>query len=218
MPTRDEQIGLALLLGGLGITSIIIALQSGKGADAIGPLAELQSGEMLGPIRCATFETNERIGVRLGQLVTAARPQVEYSGGGRDAFTYFRIVQKQGGTWVTVYGSGLAGAHLAASSSPALNILVPDSQAQPPQCARNNLCAWPWPGPCEPPTLPCAAGSRYVTPIAGAPAQPGPATALLEIYQRRFPEDGDGFASPTERGRRPVQRQIWWDKIMFTAG
>ncbi|RJO60327.1 MAG: hypothetical protein C4542_09555 [Dehalococcoidia bacterium] len=202
----DNKMGTALVLGGVGLGLVVLGLArsggGGQAADEIGPLAPLGAGEQMGPIHCQTFDGVGAITVPIGDLVAAVMPTMAYAGPGRDSYAYFRLLQRRGEQWVTVYGSGLAGTHLQPANAPTENVLVPPEQPQPTGCQAQSLCAQIWPG-------------DYLNPIAGAPPTRGAATAVLEVYERRTPQDADGYASPTINGRVPVQRTIWFNKINF---
>ncbi len=143
-------------------------------------------------------------GIPKGHTLTLSSPSVSYTGPATDAYTYASIQQWQSGRWVTVYGSGVAGIRLPASSGQR-RLLVPETQEQPDWCgggtgARLCLVSFPGPGP---------------TPICGALPKPGLATLLVEIYERASPADGDGYSAPTCNARKPVLRAEFKDTIRF---
>ena len=198
-PQRTEIIAIAAAVGLGGVALILLGL---KGKAGIGGLAPLGPGEFMGSPASAFLEGTGVITVPVMGAIAATRPQVQYSGPGRDAYTYFRIVQNQGGRAVTVYGSGVAGVHVGPANTPTTFDLVSPSQPEPPGCPAQALCAYPWPG-----VLP--------TPICGGPPRPGPADAVLEVYERRTAADADGFSSPTCNGRVPVARKLYPNKVLF---
>lgn len=189
------------VLGVGGIALIVYAIAKGGGAPtpATGPLGP---GETMGKPTSPTLDQSTQIPVRRGDRIAAVRPTVTYSGPGRDTFTQFSIKQQRGGQWVTVYASGVAGVHVGPSPSVAPWNLVSPEEIQPPGCPPQSLCAFPFPG----------VGPN---PICGAPAQAGPASAYIEVFERRLPQDADGFSSPTCNGRIPVAVRVWANKILF---
>lgn len=220
--TKEEILGLAALLAASGGLVIWTALSGKQGApglppgthyDALGtqyPIVPLLPGETIQAIRTPSFDSGP-IRVTLGQPVVAARPQAVYQGPGRDAYTYCRVLQQgiAGSQWVTVYGSGIAGFHLPASATPTPLDLVNPAQPQPPGCGcpTQGLCAYPWTQTINP----CISS----TGICGAPAVLGRPTILaIEIYEKKYPADADGYSSPTcyvvnGQRRMPVFRQLW---------
>jgi len=133
-------------------------------------------------------------------------PVINYLGPGRDTFTYAQVKQHQGNVYATVYGSGIAGTHLPASSTLAQFQLVPPTQVEPAGYPPQSLGLQPWPG-------------DSVNPICGMPPALGPADLIVEVYENRYPVDGGGYASPTcNPTRQPVQRHILANAIMFVAG
>jgi len=135
--------------------------------------------------------------------IFAVRPQVTYKGPGRDTFTYMAIRQLQRGQLVTVYATGVAGVHVGPAPAPAVFDLVGASQPQPDAaCPQQSLCAMPWPG-------------VAVNPISGAPPVVGSASLYLEVYQRKFPEDADGFSSPSFNNRKWVAQKIYGNLVTF---
>lgn len=201
---------ISALLGLSGVALIIFAL---RGKDPLGGLNPWRPGEDPQDLRSPNLELAGQIAVSRGTPFAALRPTLKYGGPGRDVYTYFRIVQNQGGTWVTVYGSGVAGVHVGppnpgVTSALTEYYLVSPQEVQPPfpQCVAQSLCAFPWPG-------------ANVSNICGAPAQPGNATAVLEIYENQSqsgnPADADGFSSPTCNNRVAILRKSYPDKILF---
>lgn len=197
-----------LALGGVGL--MLLAF---RGRDPLGGLNPWRPGEDPQDLRSPNLDGAGQIAVRRGDPFAALRPTVKYGGPGRDVYTYFRIVQNQGGTWVTVYGSGVAGVHVGppnpgVTSALTEYYLVSPQEVQPnfPACVSQSLCAFPHPG-------------SNVSPICGAPAQPGAAMAVLEIYENQSlsgnPADADGFSSPTCNPRVAILRREYPDKILF---
>ena len=201
---------IAGLLGFSGVALILLAF---RGKDPLGGLNPWRPGEDPQNLRSPNLDASGQITVQRGAPVAALRPTVEYGGPGRDVYTYFRIVQEQGGTWVTVYGSGVAGVHVGppnpgVTSALTEYYLVAPTEVQPPfaQCVAQSLCAFPWPG-------------TQVSNICGAPAQAGSAMAVLEIYENASlsgnPADADGFSSPTCNNRVAIFRKEYPNKILF---
>ena len=202
----EETTFLSLLLAAEGLS--IVALGMRRSGVDLGPVHAkgLLPGEEILALGIQNIERKGPIPVRIGDAFPAVLPSILYKGPGRDTYTYFRIVQNVGGDWVTVYGSGVAGLHLFASATPQIFALVSTTEIQPAGCPSQSLCAFPWPG--EP----------KVTGICGGPAQPGVATAVLEIYGKMGVEDADGFSSPTCVGRMPIDasaRVVFKDAIVF---
>ncbi len=195
-----------LALGGIGL--IVLGFRGGVSLGATGPL---RPGETLDTLRSPNLDAAGQIVVSIGDPIAAQRPTARYSGPGRDTYTYFRILQQFGGQWVTVYGSGVAGVHVGPPSGPSAlteYYLVAPNEVQPPfaQCVAQSLCAFIWPG-------------AEVSNICGRAPRPGPATAVLEVYQNQHlsgnAADADGFSSPTCNSRLPVFRREYPNKIMF---
>lgn len=194
----------------LGIGGIVLIVMATRKQGPSIPTNPLGPGESLGDLTSPTFSGQVALPITLarGANLAALRPTVVYQGPGRDTFSYFRVMQVQGGVWTTVYGSGVAGVHVGPASTPTRYDLVSPDEIQPTGCPSQSLCALIYPGP-------------LTTPICGAPPQAGPATAVLEIYELKFPADADGFSAPTcvHEGalRKPVQGgvRIWTDAIRF---
>ena len=186
-----EIITLSALLGVTGIGIIVLGL---RGAAAT-----------MGGIRGVTVTELESgpKQVSLGDVIQIVAPKALWQGPDRDLFTYLDIRQKQpNGDWASVYGSGVAGLHVPACPQAAwVNLVAPD-QPEPPDCAAQGLCAYPYPGRIDPNT------GSIPTPICGAPAQVGPATARLLIFT-------DGFAAPTCNNRKPIYLKEWANVINF---
>lgn len=192
-PSRDEAIVLAGLAGVVGIGLLLIGISGGKGGS--GDQHHLRSDETLGPPIAPGLHAGGVLQVALGTPLTIVNPTVQYSGRGRNAYTYLQI--KQGN--VTVYGSGIAALALAAATNPTTMSLVPATECQclgsnPCGATGPNLVAYPWPG-----TDSCGDNS---VPVCGRPPQPGVADVYLEIYEDQnesgFANDGVGYApSPT---------------------
>jgi len=212
-PPTNVQSGplvVAGILGAGGIALILYAVAKGGGAPTPG-ISPLRAGEAMGQPTSPNVEGAAQIQIRRGDTFAALRPTVTYLGTGRDTFTQFSIRQQQGGQWVTVYASGVAGVHVGPSPQLANWDLVSPQQLQPAGCPGQSLCCFPFPG----------VGPN---PICGAPAAAGPASAYLEVFQRvenitgPWPAgsgDDPGFASPTCNGRIPVAVKVWPNKIMF---
>jgi hypothetical protein len=205
---------VAGLLGVGGIALIVYAIAKGGGAPDPdkGPM---RPGETMGDPTSATMQAPGPVNIRRGDRLSVLRPTVGYSGPGRDAFTQFSIRQEQRGQWVTVYASGVAGVHVGPSPQAANWDLVSPNQPQPSGCAAQSLCAFAWPG-VEGPV------GFFPNPICGAPPQPGPASAYLEVFERVGNISGPfigpydpGFASPTCNKRIPVAVKVWPGKIVF---
>ena len=198
--TRDETIAAAVALGAAGIGLVLIAMgNKGGGGTCInccaaldGPCGPLNAGETLTRIGVDAFDAaTAPYAVAIGQDFTCTDPHVHYEGPGRDAYTYFRIVQQYQGRWVTVQASGLSGTHLQ-----------PGNPGQVPLAGQLIASVWPGPDP---------------APINGKPPDPGPATLVIEIYERKSPNDGaDGYAAPTYNRRIPVARTVWPNKIVYS--
>jgi hypothetical protein len=197
--------GIFLLLG----VGAILLWAKQKPQTGYGDMKQIAPGEFISMPISPTLEGGDVIAMRIGQTIPAMIPSVMYQGPGRDTFSYFRIVQNQGGQEVTVQGSGVAGVHVGPCDEPSVFYLVSPDQVQPPGCPAQALCAYTWPGPIP-------------TPICGAPPQPGYATALLEIYQVGAPQDADGFSSPTcgtdeyPVPRVPVVWKRYTSKILYS--
>lgn len=192
-----------LLAGGLIIGGGILLYIFLKGRPVpFCILAPLLPGENLAALTSPALAGSGQLRLSRGTPIVVTMPSVRYMGSGRDAYSYFRVVQQQNGIWVTIYGSGIAGTHLGPATTWQTYALVPPDVPQPPGCPSQSLCTFAWPGP-EP------------TPICGAPPQSGVATGLLEIYERRTPADADGYSSPTCNPRVPVACQVYPDKFLF---
>jgi len=203
-----------LVVGGLALVLLSGSKKGGAYTQGVtdttgrfGPVNPLQSGEVLQNLWVyGVLAQAGAITVRRGDLINAQTTSAEYQGPGRDCYTYFRVVQQQGGQWVNVYGSGIAGIHVGPpvsdASAPTRFPLVAPDQPQPAGCTIQGLCAFPWPGP-----APC--------PLNGASPAAGLGTVLMEIYEKRYAADADGFSSPTYNNRVPVFRSYWPDKIRF---
>lgn len=188
-----------VVLGGLGL----VLLASRAGAPGLGPTAPLEPDEAMADLQSPILDQPGILQVRRGLPVAATMPTIRYQGPGRDTFSHFRIVQLRGGDWVTVYASGVAGVHVGPAAELTTYPLVSPEEVQPAGCPQQSLCAFPWPGTED-------------HPICGAPADPGMATAVLEIYERKTAKDGDGFASPSCNLRVPLEpRNVYMNKVQF---
>ena len=182
------------MIGGLAL----LLMNLGKGE----PVNPPPPGSVFRDLTAALLSTPSTIDVVRGQPIMLVDPTVLYQGPGMDTYTYFQVKQIQNGVKVSVQGSGVAGVHVGpATTLPPFHLVAAD-QPEPPDCPARGLCAYVWPGP-EP------------APICGAPPQPGYADAYLEIYQRRDPQDHDGFASPTCNGRIPIMRLKLANKVRY---
>lgn len=199
---KTDVMALAALLGASGVALIAWSLTQRKPiADAPNPLG---AGEKLDGLASLSLDQDFTIEVPAAGtgLIIVGAPHVRYTGPGRDCYTYAQIKQYQHGQWVTVYGSGIAGIHLPEGTGQQFN-LVPPTQTQPEGCPQLSLCCQKWPGTQE-------------NPICGAPPARGLASVLLEVYEKRYPVDADGFSSPTcNPTRRPVARRVYSDKVLF---
>jgi len=193
---------VAGLMGVGGVVLIVYAIAKGGGAPRP-PTNPLEPGEAMGEPSTPTLELEGQISIRRGDRFAVLAPTVPYRGSGRDTYSQFSIKQQQGGQWVTVYASGVAGVHVGPSPSLASWDLVSPDQPQPTGCPGQSLCAFPFPG----------VGPN---PICGAPAQQGVASAYVEVFERKYAQDADGFASPTCNGRIPVSVRMWPNKFIFT--
>lgn len=200
-------VALSTLLGLGGFAAIVYALtRSLPGAPGSAPL---NPGEGMTNLHAANLEAPTPGGLQIAitgaveiPYISAVRPRVTYVGPGRDTFTYFAIRQVQRGALVTVYASGVAGVHVGPASVPMVFDLVSPSQPQPEGCPAQSLCANAWPGFPE-------------NPVCGAPPIPGPASVYLEIYERRYPVDADGFSNPSCNDRRWVAQKVYPNKVTF---
>ncbi len=212
------------LLGAAGITLIVFGLQGSRFL-----LFPLRPGEKMGDLTSPSFRDGELKRVTIGDPIVCASPTVQYEGAGRDVYTYFSVQQRQQGQWVTVYGSGVAGVHVGppnpgVTSALTRYYLVSDTEDQNIAGTLNgraydlhfpirSLGALPWPG------------SPLVSPICGAPPVPGPASAVLLVYQNQSlsndAADADGFSSPTcgsalvNHARKPVFVKEYSNAIRF---
>jgi len=139
-------LAVAGVVGAGGVALIVWAIARGQGIP-LPPLAPLNPGESMGRPFSASLDSSGVIHLRRGDLLSVLNPTAEYEGPGRDTFSYCSVVQLQGRQWVTVYGSGVAGVHVGPSQSLAAWPLVSVDQLQPPGCAPQSLCMFPWPGP-----------------------------------------------------------------------
>lgn len=192
---------------GMGVAGAALILYSmtrrPAGAGSLNPLAP---GEKLEGLASASMDmsgTIEMSSATGAGFIIVTRPTVRYLGPGRNAYTTVQIKQYQLGQWVTVYGSGIAGSLLAPATILTPYDLVPASQPQPAGCPSQALCAQRWQG-------------DWMNPICGAPPVPGVADVHLEIYERRYQVDADGYSSPScNATRKPVARRVYSNKIMF---
>ncbi len=200
---KKTQPGVILLSAGLIVGGGLLILLAGRKGTA-----KLKPGEALTGLTTDTFVAGVPLPLDIGRVFAALNPRVSYKGPGRDAYSYFRIEQMQNGSPVTVQASGVAGVHLPSSPTATEYRLVSPDEVQPAGCPTGqHLCAFPWPG---------LVGS---TPLCGAPPQPGPATAILEIYQNQAdsgdPRDADGFSSPSCNNRVPVAKRVYTNLITY---
>jgi len=187
----NKTLGVALGIGGLVLVGIALA-SGGKGGQ---PIPE---GHKFGRIITEIDGIAGTIHLQAGKPLMLYNPAVEYQGPGIDVFTYFSLRQRQGGSDVTVYGSGVAGVHVGPAGSMMAFRLVSDTQPQPADgtCNRDGKSAGPW--------MCCyiwGSPSTRPTPICGAPPVAGPADILIECFLKAAdsgnPADADGFSSPT---------------------
>jgi len=195
---KTQGSGVAVVSAGLVAGGLALLLFSLTKKDGIAPVPE---GKLETPTSVSLVGPNA-ITVAIGATIPILDPIARYQGSGRDTYTHFRVVQVQNGVRVTVQGSGIAGVHVGPAATLTPYHLVAFDQPQPPDCPQQTLCAYPWPGPSP-------------APICGAPPVPGYADAYLEIYQKKDPQDWDGFASPTCNGRVPVARLQIANKILY---
>lgn len=192
--TKQKSNPAAMLIGlaAIGVGGFIVMKQGIGGAGGLRPL---QAGESLRDLRLPEVvggKWNPQYGSGVHPLaegpVTFQTPTVAYVGPGRDTYTCVRITQelvlngKQ--QEVTVYASGLAARHIDATATPVSVKLVASDQLQPDGSRGAFLWAFPSPG-------------NDSTAICGHPPVPGLATIYIEIYEKRYAIDGDGFVSVT---------------------
>lgn len=219
----DER--LALGLGYLGIAGALLTIRAtggGLGPTSLAEYGPLQPVPNGGTLRDLSLPSVPMGSIHLGDVLPVPTPQAFYEGGDLDVFSYARIIQKRGSTWVTVAGSGVAKVALPTRSlqvAPNVYRLVSAGQPEPTGCPPGFLCCFPWPGPYVPPSPdPRATAGQpgyIVTPICGAPPQPGQADLLIEVYVRTLANDVDGFASPTCNRRLPVARMAYQAAVQY---
>lgn len=197
---KKQESGLSMVSAGLiagGVALIAWSLVSKRGG-----LNPINPGEKLEGLASLSLSGPNPIQVRIGDPIQVLDPTVAYLGPGRDAYSFVQIRQMRNGIQVPVQASGVAGSHLGLATVLTTYHLIPPEQPQPPGCPQSALCAYIWPGP-EP------------APICGAPPEPGYADVWLEIYEKKNPNDFDGYASPTCNGRIPVARLVLLNKIFY---
>lgn len=208
--SKNATLAVAGALGLAGVGIILYAVSRPAPGAPIG--APLHPGETLGNLLAPNLEAIPGGVIRIPlsgaalSTIAAIQPRVNYSGPGRDTYTYLAVRQMQHNQLVTVYASGLAPVHVGPAATPTPFPVVSPTQTEPSGCPAQSLCALPWPG-------------TSVNPICGAPAQSGPADIYLEVYQNQSdsgdPRDADGFSSPSCNNRRYVLQKRYPGAVMF---
>lgn len=234
--SKQQMYALAAVLG-IGGAAILLLALSGAGGEAEDSL--VNGGTMEKPHSSLDDSPVIKVSLaswadgKIGNIVKASLPWVFYDGPGQNTYTYLRVVQNN----ITVMGSGVAGIWVGPSNErggcdtppcPTADkkyALVAPNQPQPnpdqscPQWGQTNtgswLDAWMFPGPW------CidAGQKRFPTPICnGQYPRIGAADVYLEIYQKKYPNDVDGFAAPIcGAGRKVCRRTVYKNKVDFIA-